>query len=105
MKPFATISLHDLLVLGHRLGLEWTEVNPLGGRLTAHDNYGNTISGTTVQGLGLMVQFQHDEGRSELERIDYQGLPSDWQFKLAHLSVPNKHADKLVSLVARLSCL
>ena len=95
MKPFATISLHDLLVLGHRLCLNWSEVNPMGDRLTAQDDYGNDISAHRIRGLGLMVQFQHDSGRSQFGTAKGPGRSSSSEFKTEHLFVPSAEADKL----------
>lgn len=80
IKPFATTVLHDLLVLGHRIGLNWTEVRPLEGKLVAQGVHGDYMVSMQVPGLGLMVTFQHDSER---------------KFDPSTLRVPNVYADML----------
>lgn len=97
MKPFAVIDLHDLLILGHRLGLDWASVDPLGDdvKLTAQDDYGNDITGSSIRGLGLVVQFRHDSGLSELDKPSRPGRRERKVFSLEHIMVPSAEADKL----------
>jgi hypothetical protein len=94
MKPFATISLHDLLVLGHRLGLDWTEVDPNNDKLVAQDDFGNDLSAHRVRGLGLVVQYSHDSGRSQLDRAQDKSRLTT-AFRIENLMVPSSAADKL----------
>ncbi|KUI71859.1 hypothetical protein VM1G_07480 [Cytospora mali] len=95
VKPFATISLHDLLILCHRLQLDWTEVNPMEGKLTAQDDYGNDVSSYSVRGLGLMIQFRHDTGRSEISRTLKPGIGRVKQYEPEDMMIPSSNADKL----------
>ena len=95
VKPFATIALHDLLILCHRLQLDWTEVDPMEGKLTAQDDYGNDVSSYSVRGLGLMVQFRHDTGRSEVTSSSNFLTGLGKQFNPDDMMIPNSNADKL----------
>lgn len=72
-----------------------TDVKPQEDRLVAQDDSGNDISAARIRGLGLMVQFQHDSGRSQLDRSSKSGVLPMKQFNLKDLMVPSQEADKL----------
>lgn len=93
-KPVATVALHDLLVLGYRLGLDWTDVDPRGEKLTAQDDFGNDISAFRIMGLGLAVQFRHTVKQNPLELSLSDSNTSAQKFP-HELMVPNFQADKL----------
>ena len=57
VRPFASTTVHDIAVLGVRLGLRWTEFKPAGGILIAEGN-NQTITSTTVRSIGLLLHYQ-----------------------------------------------
>ena len=77
-RPFATSTVGDVIVLGQRLGLVWDDLRPSDGIMRAEGN-GQTITSTTVRGLGLLLQYDYDEAYS----------------KVKSLLIPSNDADKL----------
>ena len=88
VRPFATASLGDMLILGHRLGMKWHDINLPNGELRAEGGNGNSISSTLARGLGTLINFSHDEGLKARQ-------PKKWEANLwKGLYIPNRHADK-----------
>lgn len=60
VRPLATTTIGTLVVLAHRLGMAWRELQPSRGYIIAEGN-GHTISSTTIRGFGVLVQYTFDE--------------------------------------------
>ncbi|KAF4549342.1 Hypothetical protein D9617_22g066880 [Elsinoe fawcettii] len=54
--PIASISARDLIILGHRLGMKWRQVDIAGGNLLAEGSVG-ILSSRNVRGIGSVVEF------------------------------------------------
>ncbi|KAH8430625.1 uncharacterized protein LDX57_008288 [Aspergillus melleus] len=91
LRPFASISLGDLLAIGHRIGLDWTAVDPLQGILQAQDDNGNIISSSDIRGLGTLITFFHDErdrGNQSAYTNAFMPIPTTAADKLAFGIIP-----------------
>lgn len=91
LRPFASISLGDLLAIGHRIGLDWTAVDPLQGILQAQDDSGNIISSSDIRGLGTLITFFHDErdrGNQSAYTNAFMPIPTTAADKLAFGIIP-----------------
>lgn len=60
VRPLATTTVGTLVVLAHRLGMAWRDLQPSRGYIRAEGN-GHTISSTTIRGFGVLVQYTFDE--------------------------------------------
>ncbi|KAF3033030.1 hypothetical protein E8E12_002395 [Didymella heteroderae] len=60
VRPLATTTVGTLVVLAHRLGMAWRDLQPSRGYIRAEGN-GHTISSTTIRGFGILVQYDFDE--------------------------------------------
>ncbi|KAF9696366.1 hypothetical protein EKO04_005639 [Ascochyta lentis] len=60
VRPLATTTVGTLVVLAHRLGMAWRDLQPSRGYLRAEGN-GHTINSTTIRGFGILVQYTFDE--------------------------------------------
>ncbi|CAF9923079.1 hypothetical protein IMSHALPRED_005846 [Imshaugia aleurites] len=86
VRPFATSNVGDILALAHRLGLHWKEVRPDDGVMRAEGN-GQSITSTTVRGIGLLLQYTFDRSITE-EKIRTLDI-------VRTLTVPSREADML----------
>lgn len=60
VRPLATTTVGTLVVLAHRLGMAWRDLQPSRGYIRAEGN-GHTISSTTIRGFGVLVQYTFDD--------------------------------------------
>jgi hypothetical protein len=60
VRPLATTTVGTLVVLAHRLGMAWRDLQPSRGYIMAEGN-GHTISSTTIRGFGVLVQYTFDD--------------------------------------------
>ncbi|KAI9710338.1 MAG: hypothetical protein M1820_002833 [Bogoriella megaspora] len=80
-RPLAASTVGDLIVMAHRLGLQWRDIRPGQGFIRADGN-GHSLSSTTVRGYGMVVQYSND---ASFERRDR------WK----NLMIPTEQADKM----------
>ena len=59
LRPVATSTVGDIIVLAHRLGMAWTDLRPADGIMRA-EGYGRSIISTAVRGFGIFLQFDSD---------------------------------------------
>ena len=60
IRPVATSTVGDIIVLAHRLGMGWNDLRLGDGIMQAEGN-GNSIASTAVRGFGILLQFNHDQ--------------------------------------------
>jgi hypothetical protein len=60
VRPLATTTVGTLVVLAHRMGMSWRDLQPSCGYIRAEGN-GHTISSTTIRGFGILVQYTFDD--------------------------------------------
>ncbi|KIX07235.1 uncharacterized protein Z518_01888 [Rhinocladiella mackenziei CBS 650.93] len=88
VRPFASISLGDLLTLCFRLRLTVQDLRP--GHFSA-DGYGNNFASLQIQGLGMIVQYRYDPSNDKADPV-YLGntkyVPSESTDKLAFGIIP-----------------
>ncbi|KAL3422755.1 modin [Phlyctema vagabunda] len=89
IRPFASATLGDMLVIVHRLGMKWLEIRPSVGILRAEGENGMSISSIMVHGLGVLIYFAHDD----VGKL-YEG--NLWEYEVwKGLYIPHNDADKL----------
>ncbi|MCJ1374251.1 hypothetical protein MMC20_005483 [Loxospora ochrophaea] len=85
VRPIASSTLGDVLVLAHRLGMGWRDVRPGEGILRAEGN-GHTLTSSLVRGFGILFQYTFDHAiKRKKDRIPWKNLyiPSEAADKLA----------------------
>jgi hypothetical protein len=60
VRPLATTTVGTLVVLAHRMGMAWRDLQPSRGYIRAEGN-GHTLNSTTIRGFGILVQYTFDE--------------------------------------------
>jgi hypothetical protein len=81
-KPLASTTVGDLIVIAHRLGMQWHDIRPSRGTMRADGN-GHSLSSMPVRGYGLVVQYSNDPSvASDRDR---------WK----NIMIPSREADKL----------
>ena len=83
VRPFASSKVGTVIVLAHRLGMQWRELNPGKGIMNADGN-GHTLSSSTIRGLGTVLQYYRDDTQSMNVKWDVSGG-----------TICSEHADKL----------
>ena len=83
IRPLATSTLGDIVILAVRLGMQWRALKPENARLQADGN-GYSLSATEVRGLGIVFRFAATGFHNELPRL----VPSGEQDKLLCGIVP-----------------
>ena len=58
-RPLAQTNVGSLIVLAHRLGMQWRDIDPAEGKLRAEGN-GHSITSSIVRGYGTIVQYSYD---------------------------------------------
>lgn len=82
VRPLATTTVGTLVVLAHRMGMAWRDLQPSRGYIRAEGN-GHTISSTTIRGFGTLVQYTFDDSYTP----SYAARP--------HARIHTEAADKL----------
>ena len=59
VRPFASSTIGDIVVIAHRLGMGWKEFRPGESIMRAEGN-GQSISSTPVRSLGILLQYSND---------------------------------------------
>ncbi|KEF50971.1 uncharacterized protein A1O9_12969 [Exophiala aquamarina CBS 119918] len=88
VRPFASISLGDLLTLCFRLRLTVQEMKP--GQFSA-DGFGNSFSSLQIQGLGMIVQYRYDPSNDRADNVRHANtkfIPCESADKLAFSIIP-----------------
>ena len=80
-RPLAATTVGDLIVIAHRLGMQWMDIRPSRGIMRADGN-GHSLSPIQVRGYGLVVQYANDPSFEERERFN-------------NILIPTREADKL----------
>lgn len=62
VRPLATSTVGDIIVLAIRLGMEWTELDLSQGKMQASGN-GCSLTSTEVRGLGVLASFSAAGGQ------------------------------------------
>ncbi len=83
VRPFASSTVGDIVALGHRLGMSWSEIRPGDGVMRAEGN-GHTLTSTSIRGLGILFQYTFDRAVIEKNQSSYT----------SHLTIPSDEADK-----------
>lgn len=60
LRPLATTTIGTLVVLAHRMGMAWRDLQPSRGYIRAEGN-GHTINSTTIRGFGILIQYTFDD--------------------------------------------
>lgn len=84
LRPAASASLGNIIVLAHRLGMGWREIRIGTGVLHA-EGYGQAISGSMSRGIGILVQYTRDKA------FDGKRRNTPWE----RLVIPSVYADML----------
>ena len=84
IRPVATSTVGDIIVLAHRLRLRWEDLRPGDGVMRA-EGAGISIVSTAVRGFGILLQFNYDRaGRKQYSGVvEFGG------------TIPSVSADKL----------
>jgi hypothetical protein len=89
VRPFASITLGDLLTLCYRLRITVDDLRP--GRFSAN-GFGNNLASLQIQGLGMVVQYQYDSSHDPeyhaLKRANTKFIPSENADKMAFAIIP-----------------
>ena len=96
VRPLATATLGNVLVIAHRLGMDWISVRPNDSHLHAQ-GHGQSLTSIEIRSLGLALRYTNKDPQREING-DFTRLPTA-TFKgsrpLSHLFIPTKEADKL----------
>jgi hypothetical protein len=96
VRPMASTRLGDLLVIGHRLGMDWIDVRPSENVLRARRN-GKSLTAFEIRGLGLALRYtDKDPQRDNI--ADLFVIPTSTFMhpqSLSPLSVPTTAVDKM----------
>ena len=96
VRPLATARLGDLLVLGHRLGMDWTLLEPDESRLFAEGNGQNFVS-LEIRSLGLALRYTNRDPqlvrREDFFHISKQRI--EGSRLISRLFVPTVNADMM----------
>ena len=84
VRPYASSTVGEMVVLAHRLGMEWIELRPGEGIMRA-EGHGQSIISTTVRGFGILLQYSCDEGLAKKAEAG----------AIKRLTIPTEEADKL----------
>lgn len=82
VRPLATTTVGTLVVLAHRMGMVWRDLQPSRGYFRAEGN-GHSFTSTAIRGLGVMIQYTYDESY----------FPSKIEAR-SHVRIPTEAADK-----------
>ncbi len=90
IRPLAVVSVSHIAIMARRLGLQWSQFDPIGSNLKAEGN-GYTINSTLLRSVGTVLEITVD-----------QDLPHKYNFKnefdiklINELYIPSEIADKL----------
>ena len=86
VRPVATSTVGDIIVLAHRLGMAWTDLRPADGIMRA-EGRGRSIISTTVRGFGMLLLFKYDR----VGKVPHSYLNSEDPEDI----IPSAPADKL----------
>ena len=96
VRPLATTTLGDILVIAHRLGLDWTTVRPNEGLLHAH-GHGQSLTSIEIRSFGLALRYTNKDPQRESAEDIF--LPTGEKFgdsrSLSRLFVPTTEVDKM----------
>lgn len=96
VKPLATTTLGDILVIAHRLGLDWTTVRPNEGLLHAH-GHGQSLTSIEIRSFGLALRYTNkDPQRESSDDIFFPPIKKvDGSRTLSRLFIPTAAVDKM----------
>lgn len=83
IRPFASSTIGDIIVMAHRLGMEWKDMRPDEGVMRAEGN-GLAMNSTSVRAFGILLQITQDLSR-------YQGT----RYPGRNFLIPTREVDKL----------
>ena len=84
LRPVASSTVGDIIVLAHRLGMGWRSLKPGAGVLHAEGN-GQTLTGSMVRSFGIVLQYTRDHA------LESRSAEHAWQ----NLIIPTEEADKV----------
>lgn len=84
LRPVASITLGDLIVLAHRMGMTWQELR-LGTGVLHAEGHGQSMFASMARGFGIMVQYTRDDA------FEIKNMMRECE----KLLVPSMAADKL----------
>lgn len=84
LRPMASITLGDLIVLAHRLGMAWREISVGAGTLHAEGS-GQSMIASMSRGFGMVLHYTRDEG------YEFKFQNQEWN----KLLIPRSPADQL----------
>lgn len=103
IRPFASSTVGDVIVLTHRLGMAWSELRPGEGVMRAEGN-GLTLTSSPVRGFGILLQFTQDIAvfknkkhpwrdtmipSEEADKLGFQVIPGDQSLGCSDFALDN----------------
>jgi hypothetical protein len=83
------VNLGTIIRLAHRLGMEWSKLDPSTGNMTAEGN-GHSIYGSVIPGLGISLQYSYN-----CVLDPHHSSPSQGGSPKDRTEIPTHAADKL----------
>lgn len=99
VRPLATTTLGDILIIAHRLGAEWIELRPGEGIMRAEGS-GHSLTSLELRGLGLALRYSYNDFQPK-KIIEYTRTSADQSRQSAdvrplnNLFIPSRDADKM----------
>jgi hypothetical protein len=99
VRPLATTTLGNILIIAHRLGTEWRELRPGEGIMRAEGS-GHSLASLELRGLGLALRYSYNDFQPE-KIIEYTRTSADQSrqsadmWPLNNLFIPSRDADKM----------
>lgn len=90
LRPVASVTLGDLIVLAHRMGMTWQELR-LGTGVLHAEGHGQSMFASMARGFGIMVQYTRDEAyevKNIIRECEKLLIPSMAADKLAFGIIP-----------------